>query len=73
MQRLVGIVGDNAVKWAPTKGVVMGKQGTTLRSVDVTYVKRGQLAAITRLSSEPASKRAQEALTRAASRRAKKR
>lgn len=36
--------------------------------VDVTYVKQGQIAAITRMRPEP-SKRAAEALARAATRR----
>lgn len=46
----------------------MGKQSAVERQVDVTYVKRGQLATITSLRPEP-SQRAQAALKRAASRR----
>lgn len=47
----------------------MGKQSTT--QVDVTHVKRGQLAAIIRQRPQP-SARAQAALIRAASRRGKR-
>jgi hypothetical protein len=60
-------------KWAPTEGAAMGRQPATTRGqVDVTYVKRGQVAAITRMRPETPSKRAQEALARAASRRGKR-
>ncbi|MCH9732716.1 MAG: hypothetical protein K0U84_24150 [Actinomycetia bacterium] len=51
----------------------MGKQAAMRRGqVDVTYVKRGQVAAITRLRPEPQSARAKAALARAASRRGKR-
>lgn len=46
----------------------MGRQTEQKRQVDVTYVKRGQLAAITRLRPEP-SQRAKDAVVRAATRR----
>lgn len=46
----------------------MGRQTTTQGQVDVTYVKRGQVAAITRLRPMP-SARAQAAIARAAERR----
>ena len=47
----------------------MGKQPSTGRKVDVTYVKRGQLAAITRLEPGVPSLRAQQALEAARHRR----
>jgi hypothetical protein len=47
----------------------MGRQIEQKRQVDVTYVKRGQLAALTRLRPEQPSERAQAALARAATRR----
>lgn len=50
-------------------GVTMGKQPSTSRKVDVTYVKRGQLAAITRLQPGAPSQRAQQALDAARRRR----
>lgn len=54
-------------------GVVMGKQASKRRGqADVTYVKPGQLAAITRLRPEPQSARAKAALDRVASRRGKR-
>lgn len=46
----------------------MGRETTQRGQVDVTKVKRGQVAAITRLRPEP-SQRAKEALARAAERR----
>lgn len=47
----------------------MGKQSSAKQQVDVTYVKRGQVAAITRLRPGTPSKRAQEAIARADARR----
>jgi hypothetical protein len=46
----------------------MGKQDKVRGQVDVTYVKRGQVAAITRQQPKP-SQRAQAAIVRAAERR----
>jgi hypothetical protein len=46
----------------------MGKQSETRSQVDVTYVKRGQVAAITRQQPQP-SQRAKAAIVRAAERR----
>jgi hypothetical protein len=46
----------------------MDQPSTASGQVDVTYVKRGQLAVITRLRTEP-SQRAQDALARVAARR----
>jgi len=45
-----------------------GKQSVSRSQVDVTYVKRGQLAAITRQQAQP-SQRAKAAIARAAQRR----
>lgn len=47
----------------------MGRQTAPQGQVDVTYVKRGQVAAITRLRPAQPSQRAQAALARAATRR----
>ncbi|SKV53335.1 Uncharacterised protein [Mycobacteroides abscessus subsp. massiliense] len=46
----------------------MDMRGSAQGRVDVTYVKPGQLAAITRMRPQP-SERAQEAIARAATRR----
>lgn len=56
---------------ADRMGAMMGKFDAMRRQVDVTHVKRGQLAAITRLRPEP-SQRAQEAIARVAARRGKR-
>ena len=47
----------------------MGRQTTPRSQVDVTHVRRGQVAAITRLRPEQPSQRAQAAIIRAATRR----
>jgi len=47
----------------------MAKQSSADRQVDVTYVKRGQVAAITRMRPAQPSDRAQQAIARAAQRR----
>ncbi|WP_431234170.1 hypothetical protein ACQ856_05985 [Mycolicibacterium psychrotolerans] len=44
----------------------MGKQSSAERQVDVTYVKRGQLAALTRLAPGARSERAKAAIARRA-------
>lgn len=53
----------------PVEENIVGKQSSSDQQVDVTYVKRGQVAAITRMRPAQPSDRAQQAIARAAGRR----
>ena len=68
MPTLVGIVLHHCGEVGAREEPIMGKQSTTRDQVDVTYVKRGQVAAIEKRQPQP-SKRAKAAIVRAASRR----